>query len=43
MRAVSLYSGECDGLGLSVVLSWQAYPVFALVAEIDRMTGGNKP
>lgn len=42
MRAVSLYSGECDGLGLSVV-SWQAYPVFALVAEIDRMTGGNKP
>lgn len=42
MRALSLYSGECDGLGLAVV-PWQAYPIFVLIAEIDRMTGGNKP
>lgn len=41
MRAVSLYSGECDGLGLAA--EWRAYPIFALIAEIDRMTGGNKP
>lgn len=31
-----------ESLGLSVV-PWQAYPIFALIAEIDRMTGGNKP
>lgn len=31
-----------ESLGLAVV-PWQAYPIFALIAEIDRMTGGNKP
>ena len=28
-----------ESLGLSVV-PWQAYPIFALIAEIDRMNGG---
>lgn len=28
-----------ESLGLAVV-PWQAYPIFALIAEIDRMTGG---
>lgn len=41
MRAVSLYSGECDGLGLAA--EWAGIQLFALIAEIDRMTGGNKP